>query len=192
MHTDQKFIKAINHAMLYEVGKFWNPNDPEVIAGLIGTKEQRRKVGYVNNPADRGGETKYGIAQKPRPQVVVRDLNLDSAMKIYHDEYWVLSSSNALNYQLSIIHLDGAINHGTVTANKFLQMAAQVEPDGRIGPVTIAAVNSFPANQIIANLYQMRKDRYNAIVSNDPAQKQFLNGWLARIREVADYSLSEM
>lgn len=61
------FEKAIDHAMLYEVGGFWNVNHPAVARGLIDTSANRKAVGYVNDPDDRGGETKFGVARNANP-----------------------------------------------------------------------------------------------------------------------------
>ena len=61
------FDKAVSHAMLYEVGKFWNESHPAVANGLIDTPANRKAVGYVNDKADRGGETKFGVAKNGMP-----------------------------------------------------------------------------------------------------------------------------
>lgn len=187
-----EFIHAFNHAMIYEVGPFWNPSDPDVIAGKIDTKEQRKKVGYVNIPADKGGETKYGIAQKMNPNVNVRQLNLAQAMAIYEQNYWVRGLNNCLSYPLSIMHFDGCVNIGVGRASKFLQQAIGVEADGKIGPITLAKIQSIDQKILITNLSKTRSNFYYNIVKNDPPQKIFLNGWIRRITEVTDFTISKL
>ena len=44
--------------------------------------------GYVNDPNDPGGETKYGIAKNSHPNVDIANLTLDQAKAIYKTEYW--------------------------------------------------------------------------------------------------------
>lgn len=192
MDFPQDFIEAFNHAMLYEVGQFWDPSDPEVIAGYYGTRQQRRKVGYVNIPADRGGETKYGIAQNANPDVRVCDLNLDGAMEIYFNRYWLFGKCHLLPYPLTIIHFDGCINHGVKRAIRFLQRAANVEDDGIIGSVTLNAIHAARLEDIITSLANIRRDFYIAIVERNASQKIFLNGWMRRINEVTDYTLAAL
>lgn len=85
------FELAWFYTMTEEVGPFWNenfPNDPDVANGLIQTPVQRRKCGYVNTPNFPGGETKFGIAQKPNPQVKVRDINYEAAKSLGYSGYW--------------------------------------------------------------------------------------------------------
>lgn len=178
--------------MLYEVGAFWDPNDPEVIAGYIETREQRRKVGYVNIPQDRGGETKYGVAQKANPRVNVRDLDLEGAMAVYFDKYWLLGKCDRLPYPLTIIHFDGCVNHGPGRAAKFLQSAAGVGVDGVIGEFTLAAIADQDQATIIQNISNERTQFYHDIVARNPSQKMFLNGWLRRINEVTEYTLNAL
>ena len=176
------FTDAFNHTMLYEIGAF-NPKDPDVIAGRIDTPQQRKKVGYVNIPQDRGGETKYGIAQNGN-KVVVIDLDLKSAMDIYYKNYWLAGSCDKLPAGLALIHFDGCVNHGVGRACKFLQRAAKVNEDGIIGPATLKAVSP----ELISRVADIRKDFYLAIVDRDPTQKMFLSGWLRRVNEVEKYS----
>jgi hypothetical protein len=46
--------------------------------------------GYVNDPHDRGGETKYGISKRSYPHEDIRNLTRDEAIEIYYQDYWVL------------------------------------------------------------------------------------------------------
>jgi lysozyme family protein len=186
------FSNAFNHTMLEEVGTFWNPNDPDVIQGLINTQQQKRKVGYVNHPQDPGGETKYGIAQKANTEISVRDLNLESAMRIYYEKYWLAGKCDAFPFPLSIIHFDGCVNHGISRANKILQEAIGVDIDGIIGNQTLSAIKTLSQERIIRNISNIRTDFYNQIVQRKPSQQVFLNGWLGRISRVTNFTLSKL
>lgn len=190
MQFTKEFLYAFNHTMLFEVGAFWNPNDPEVIAGLVETREQRRKVGFVNIPQDRGGLTKYGVAQNANPRVDVQNLNLAGAMRVYFDAYWTPARCNQIPYPVQIMHFDAAVNHGVGTAARMLQRAVGATPDGVIGPVTLAKLQAMPPAQIVDALHRIRVDRFNAIVRNDPSQQMFLRGWLRRANEVYQYTRS--
>lgn len=186
------FLYAFDHAMIYEVGSFWDPTDPDVVDGLISTKDQRRKVGYVNIPQDRGGETKFGIAQKANPEIYVRDLTLQDAMEVYYEKYWLRGACDMLPYPLTIIHFDGCVNHGIGRAKKFLQQAVGVEADGVIGAQTLEAIHSLDQQEIIDAISQIRTNFYNSIVQRDSSQKIFLKGWMRRIQEVTDFTLSKL
>lgn len=186
------YIDAFNHSMLYEVGPFWDPEDPDVIDGLIETREQRRKVGYVNIPADRGGETKYGIAQKPNPDVDVRHLDLAGAMDVYFDEYWLQGKCDQILYPVSLIHFDGCVNHGIGRANKFLQRAVGASADGIIGRITLQKVADADPRQLIESISDQRITFYNEIVRRDSSQSIFLKGWMRRINEVTKACLDAL
>ena len=191
-YFDDNFSMAFDHAMLYEVGGFWDPTDPEVQAGKIETREQRKKVGYVNIPQDRGGVTKYGIAQNANPNVDVRSLTLNDAMRIYEKKYWFGGKCNILEYPLSIIHFDGCVNHGPGRATKFLQRAVGVEEDGVIGKMTLAKIDKQGISNVIQRISEIRSKFYYSLVERDPSQHIFLKGWMRRIHEVTDYTLSKM
>ena len=44
--------------------------------------------GYVNDPDDPGGETKFGIAKKFNPDVDIKNLTKEGAKEIYRQKYW--------------------------------------------------------------------------------------------------------
>ena len=187
-YTDE-FISAFNFGMLYEVGKFWNPADPDVISGAISTPAQRRAVGYVNIRADKGGETKYGVAQRFNPNVRVHDLDLRGAIDIYFNQYWLAGRCDAINGAVAIIHFDACLNHGPKRAAKILQEAVGCPADGIIGAQTLAAVAAQSPREIIKKIFHIRQNFYRAIVANDPSQQVFLAGWMTRIKEVTEICL---
>ncbi|OUJ77248.1 hypothetical protein BXA17_19190, partial [Acinetobacter baumannii] len=53
----------------------------------------KREGGYVNNPADRGGATKFGIteavARENGYKGNMKDLPLEFAKSIYKKQYWL-------------------------------------------------------------------------------------------------------
>lgn len=186
-----EFEMAVEHAMLYEVGSHWNLDTPGVREGLIDTRTQRRAVGYVNIPQDRGGETKYGVAARANPDVDIATLDWDAAKRIYYKRYWLASDCDQLPSRLSLLHFDGAVNHGIGRANKFLQRAVGAVADGDIGPATLAAVQAADEIEVCEKICDMREAFYRAIVQRDSSQGIFLNGWLRRIHEVREYVLSK-
>jgi lysozyme family protein len=182
------FDAAVNHAMLYEVGGHWNLETPGVAEGLIGTKEQRKAVGYVNDPLDMGGETKFGVAKNANPDLNISTLTWDAAKRVYERRYWMASNSDDIDAagmpRLAVLHFDGAVNHGVGRAAKFLQRAVGATPDGDIGPATLAAVANGDELAICNTICDLREKFYRDIVANKPEQARFLKGWLRRITEM--------
>ena len=186
------FLNAFNHAMKYEVGGFWNPEDPMVQEGCIDSHDACRKVGYVNDPDDAGGETKYGVAKNGNPDVDIAKLDLNGAMEIYNERYWGAGANDKLPGAVAIIHFDGCVNHGIARANKFLQTAAGVEADGVIGEGTLAAIAEKTQEELINGIADQREAFYHSIVEHKPVQAKFLKGWLGRIADVKAFALSKV
>lgn len=174
---------AVNHAMLYEVGGHWKLT-PEVEAGLINTAAQRRAVGYVDDPLDRGGETKFGVAQNANPDLDITDLTWSQAKAVYYDRYWVAGACERLDPRVAVLHFDGCVNHGVVRAKKFLQTAVGVKADGIVGRVTLRAIDGEDPIEICNRVCDIREKFYRDIVANKPNQARFLAGWLRRIKEM--------
>jgi len=175
------FEQAMNFTMKYEVGPWWNPDDPEVIAGLCSTKDQKRKTGYVNDPLDRGGETKYGIAKNSNANVDIVKLNLDEAKKIYEAKYWQVGKCNELPGKVAVAHFDACVNHGPKKAIQFLQRALGVSDDGDFGPATKTALGAALARENVLNkMIAERRRFFSAVVQNNPSQQRFLTGWMNR------------
>jgi lysozyme family protein len=181
------FEAAVSHAMIYEVGGHWNLDVPGVRQGLIGTKEQKRAVGYVNDPLDLGGETKFGVAKNANPDLDIAALTWDAAKRVYERRYWMAAHCDAISDtmpRLAVLHFDGAVNHGLGRAAKFLQRAAGTTVDGDIGPSTMTAINAGNEIALCNAVCDQREKFYRDIVASKPEQTRFLNGWLRRIAEM--------
>lgn len=186
----QQFDDALNHAMLYEVGGFWKLT-PEVAQGLCGTAAQKKATGYVNDPADAGGETKFGVAKNANPTLNIKTLTWEDAKAVYFKKYWLAAACDKLPPKVAIIAFDGAINHGVGRATKFLQQAAGVLVDGNIGPVSLAKIASMDQDVLCNKIADLRVKFYKDIVAAKPSQAKFLNGWLRRIDEVRAFVLAK-
>lgn len=189
MSYTNAFEEAVNHAMLYEVGSHWHLS-PEVEAGLIETREQRKNVGYVNDPLDAGGETKYGIAKNANMDVDITNLDWQTAKEIYFYKYWLAGRCDQLPPRMAILHFDGCVNHGIGRASKFLQQAVGAQPDGVIGPRTLGLANEGDELEICSRICDQRAAFYNAIVARKPDQVRFLKGWMRRINEMRDFVMN--
>jgi lysozyme family protein len=179
------FEAAFLLAMKAEVGEFFNPNLEVHVRGTILNRKDEVQTGYVNDPDDAGGETKYGIAKNFNPGIDIRNLTLQSSKKIYESKYWNSSLAPKLPYPLSVVYFDAAINNGATPAAKFIQRALGVVDDGQIGPKTLAAIAACTdLKALCVKSLEKRDDYFRAIVANKPVQAKYLRGWLNRTARV--------
>lgn len=181
------YEKAVDHAMLYEVGGFWKLTD-EVRAGLIDTPAQKKACGYVNDPLDAGGETKFGIAKNGNPDLDIAKLTWADAEAVYYDRYWAAGVCDRLPARVAVLHFDGCVNHGVGRAKKFLQLAIGTEADGIIGKQTLTAIAALNPISVCHKICDQREQFYRDIVAAKPAQSRFLSGWLRRINEMREFT----
>lgn len=153
-----------------------------------------------NDPLDRGGHTKYGIADTrdglkdgmadldgdERPDIAMQDLTIDQAKAIYKKDYWDRMRCDELPPLLRVAVFDAAVNHGVGNATRMLQRAAGVKDDGWIGPVTIAAVDR--SDREVETWIKFMAERASAYARN--AQfNTYGRGWMRRLMDVAYTSL---
>lgn len=80
----------------------------------------RWEGGYVHNPADPGGETKYGISKRSYPYLDIKNLTREQAIEIYRRDYWDAAGAGELRWPLALVYFDAAVNHGVGAALYFL------------------------------------------------------------------------
>lgn len=100
--------------------------------------------GYVNDPRDPGGETKYGISKRAYPAEDIQNLTLDRAKFLYKRDYWDAVDAESIPGAARLMVFDCSVNCGVTTAKKILQRAVEVKDDGIIGAKTRAAISNTP------------------------------------------------
>ena len=181
------FNEAFNLAMRFEVGSFWDPTDPDVIAGKHDTKAQKRKIGYVNIQGDRGGLTSYGIAQNANPDIDVDSLNLSKAKQIYKTRYWDACKCDLLPEGLDIAVFDAAVNMGVSRSIKLLQETIGAKVDGVLGNQTLNLAHLVAPMLAPKDVLAPRRKFYADLVARDPSQAKFARGWEARCKHIEDF-----
>ncbi len=142
--------------------------------------------GYVNDPIDPGGETKYGISRKVYPTVDIKNLTLDKAKEIYRRDYWAACRCDYLPQRVALAVFDGAVNMGAKTSIKILQVCLGVTPDGVIGPVTLSALENQSEHRVLRNILAQRAVNYMKVILNNPTLWKFSLGWMRRMFSLAE------
>lgn len=145
--------------------------------------------GYVNDPKDPGGTTKYGITQrvydswmhyKKEPIASVSSITKKEAKEIYKVQYWDAIQGNLLPKYLGICLFDFAVHSGIAKAIRTLQRVIDVEPDGIMGLLTLQTIQKKDEKQIIQDLLDQRL----AFLKKLSTWKIYRNGWSRRIEEL--------
>lgn len=160
--------------------------------------------GYVNDPADAGGETIMGVARNMHPKwsgwaiidklktsahatpalitKAMRDSHMDLIESFYKTQFWDKMRLDELTHQLLAEQLfDIAVNHGVARAGQFLQTCLVTNIDGIIGANTISITNSNKDLPTLNNkIVRRRCEFYWSIWDNKPSQIKFMRGWQTR------------
>jgi lysozyme family protein len=142
--------------------------------------------GYSNDPADAGGETKFGISKRAYTNVDIKNLTVEDAKLIYYRDFWepqVYMDFESVELAEKVFDL--AINVGSSKAHLLLQRALRavgnpVKEDGILGKITLAAVNFANETALLAALRSEAAGYYRSIVTKNASQSKFINGWLKR------------
>lgn len=165
-----------------------------MIREVIGTEG-----GYVDDPEDSGGETRWGITE-----AVARQWGYDGhlsefpetvAHEIYERGYWhPVCGDTLLQLSESVIKelFDTAVNCGVKRASQFLQTSlnafnrrgkdyADVTTDGKIGPATRKALRSYLSRRedavLVKALNCLQGAHYLSISQARPKDERFVYGW---------------
>lgn len=154
--------------------------------------------GVVDDPADPGGLTNKGITQATyaswrkakglpsRPVTSALDTEISA---IYWERYWRPAQCEKIQSfgleALAMAHFDCAVNMGVLRAIRTLQAALGVTEDGVYGPETEGALLHKGEHATILSYLEERANYYHRLARRRPPLRKFLNGWLARLRNLA-------
>jgi lysozyme family protein len=149
--------------------------------------------GFVDDPRDPGGETRFEISRRSYPALDIKNLTRDAAIEIYYQDFWTMYSYDKIkDDRIAEKVFSLCVNMGPSAANNILQIAvneaylqmkrqgwegfASIHVDGIIGPETLSAINQFSWPDIILDKYRVRAARYYLSLN----KKQYERGWIAR------------
>lgn len=139
--------------------------------------------GYVNDPDDPGGETRFGISKRRYPHLDIPNLTRERAIQIYFCDYWDHYRCPEMPWRLGMAVFDGAVQHAGQANTKMLQMALHVTPDGYIGPVTLGAARSCDVDLVLDRYISHRAVLYRDL-SMQESRGKFYRGWMKRLFRV--------
>lgn len=171
-----------------------------LIEGVIG-----REGAFVNNPADPGGATRWGITERVARRRgytgLMSELPRETAKQIYFDEYVVgpgFAAIIPLSPAIAEELVDTGVNMGPAVASLFFQKAlntfnnqgqdyGDVRIDGDVGPATIVALKALLTKRgadgetvMLRALNCLQGERYISIGAGRPASEAFEFGWFLR------------
>jgi lysozyme family protein len=137
--------------------------------------------GYIFHPSDPGSETMWGVtakvARKNGYAGDMRALPLPLAKSIYRRDYWDAVRAEELPEGFRFDVFDAAVNSGPKQAALWLQRATGAEPDGIIGPRTLAACKDHHPAVISKRITGMRL----RFMTDLPTWQAFGKGWSRRL-----------
>lgn len=166
-----------------------------------------REGGYVNNPKDKGGPTRWGTTEQVARAFgytgAMRVFPRETAVEIYRKRYLVEPGFDkilAMSAAIGELLFDTGINMGQAMAGQFLQRAlnlfnrgASLYPDlkvdGACGPMTRQSLASYQQRRgatgeglqvLLWTIHAFRTGRYEEISLARPANEEFSYGWVAR------------
>lgn len=143
---------------------------------------------FVNHPKDPGGMTNLGCTKRVWEEWVghevdekaMRALTPTDVAPLYKSKYWDKIKGDELPAGVDYVVFDAAINSGPGRAAKWLQSCVGVDPDGGIGPKTLAAVAAVDAKTLIDDYAKRRL----SFLTDLPTWPTFGKGWGRRVEEV--------
>jgi lysozyme family protein len=159
-------------------------------------EEDSTLSGVITNiPGDRGGLTRFGISIKAHPELSAagfytermnNDLALKLAEQVYEQAYAApLHISEIDDQKVATAALSYGVNRGQANAAILLQRVCiacgkLVKIDAKMGPLTVAAINSCDPAKFLIDFTVYAKLAYQQIANDNPSNRKFLNGWYSR------------
>lgn len=141
----------------------------------------RAEGGYANNPADPGGETKYGISKRSYSDLDIGNLTEQDAQQIFKSDYFDKVGGDVLlkiNPGLAAHVADMAFNAGPQAAIKLMYDAAGLPRESQI---TQELIDSLDSSEDFVKNYSVARLKYYASLGNADT---FIKGWTNRVNNL--------
>lgn len=124
--------------------------------------------GYVNDPNDPGGETKFGISKRAFPYIDIKNLDLETAKGLYKTSYWDKTGCDHLEPKLAVSVMDAAVNCGVGRVSKWLR-------------------EDFNVKGLSLEEFNARREHYYRVEIRESLRSRYLKGWLNRLNDLRRY-----
>ena len=181
--TSMSFDQAIKFTLKWEVG-----GKPD--------------GGFTDDPRDPGKKTRWGISQRAHPDLDIKKLTKQQAIRIYETEYWRANKCDKLLSPANTAHFDACVNIGNWSydkdggkiyhwrANRMLQRVLNVNEDGIIGTMTLSAAYRHNPTALGVSLITERECYYARLLLSSPGKWRWaIRGWLNRCKDLLDLML---
>lgn len=168
----------------------------------------KHEGGFVDDPADPGGATNFGVSiryLKQRGDLDgdglldgdfdgdgdiddddIKNMTVEEAKEVYRTGFWDKNDLGKIKeFIIAERVFDMCVNMGPRQAGKILQRACNyfgsgLVVDGIMGPNTFRATNNIDANKLIREIRFNHAKFYLDLVEEKPTLAKFINGWLRR------------
>lgn len=160
--------------------------------------------GWVDDPADLGGETNFGIStliierEHITPEFLgldpatahtrgwLKPMKVDAAVKVYRQLFWDRFGYEGINDLTAATKVfDAAVNCGPSRAHAMAQRSAGLcgapcAVDGQLGPESMKAINASDPKRFVRELAGQMRAHYARIIEARPLNAKFERNWMMR------------
>ncbi len=154
--------------------------------------------GFIYDPADSGGPTKFGITIEtlrcsrnfPVTELDVKCLTIEEAAAIYKREYWDrLYLDQVKEFKIACAMFDIAVVRGCSISARYAQeavcqIAYSIRIDSKIGPATVEALNFVNPRHFVTVMAELTEKGFAEVVLAKPKNQRFAKGWMLRARRL--------
>lgn len=163
----------------------------------------RDELGFVNDPDDPGGATKYGVSLRTYRRLIdpnatvqtIRNLTYNDAVSFYEIFFWgphgsAMRALSSLPPRLAYVLFNAGVNIGRTRAHVLLQKTLRsheedVVIDGVLGPRTVRACYRHDEDSLIREFAARLCVHYHTIMTKNPTLQKFKLGWFRRAVRLA-------
>tara|TARA_Y100000590_G_scaffold182396_1_gene207886 strand:+ start:1109 stop:1783 length:675 start_codon:yes stop_codon:yes gene_type:complete len=141
-------------------------------------KSFENEGGYVDDPDDNGGETKYGISDAQYgDKEDIKNIEKDRAKYIYYRDYYTGPGYDDLPDGVREQVFDAGIYKGPPTVTRILQKESGAKVDGHIGPETISKIEEMNIPELSKRLFYAFNEDNESVIKRYPAKSKYRKGW---------------
>ena len=148
---------------------YGNGFSKEFIDKMTNDKEYQRALkeyaipnegGYVNDPQDPGGETKFGIAKRYHPNEDILNLTRERANAFLYKEIWNWNGINTLPPEIKGFVFDHGIRTSPQNAIETIHRALGIDPVGDIiGKTTLGKLKETDYNEFLRKYKELVREQ---------------------------------